>query len=118
VDGLVADPRRQQARGGEQVLGHPVDLGRELGDLAADRVRVPSGAPGVGDRQPVRRQRRDETAPHHDHRMPLPAVGGQQDRPEDLHRLDPLLAESRRVEHRGALCERRVRQEGLHRSRR
>jgi hypothetical protein len=94
VEGLVPQPRRQQTGTGQFGLRHPHHLRGELADLDLGGVAEAAFPPDPGHRQPVGDQGRRASAPHQDGGVVGPAVVGQFDRPQDLQRLHPLLAQA------------------------
>ena len=116
VHRLVAQPARQQPvplEVGPGGRGHP---GGELPDLGGRGVAVPALAPHLDAGQAVADQRRGVAAPHPHRGVVAPAVLGELERPQDLQRLDPLLAQARGVQDLGRAPEVRMGKERLHRS--
>lgn len=84
--------------------------------LGPDGVAIATAAPLFADREPVADQGRHMLPPHARAGMILPApFGWVLYRVEDLQYLDPLLAESARIQASGRFVEVRKRKKGLHR---
>jgi hypothetical protein len=131
VNGILADQRRAMAAvqplvtepGRQPLLSYEFCLGprrwqSRRRQISADACRATVGVaaahPLRADLHRVAGQCLFIASPHSHRRMVLPAVAFPGQRPQDLQRLDALLAKPTAVQRHGAGCEVRIRQEGLH----
>ena len=108
MEGRVAEPRRHRH------LDGVCHLRREFQDAIPGRVGVTAAGPFIHGGQSIQCQRRHVAHPHPDRRMPPPAVVGNDERAQTLQRFHALFAQTGRIERRGARCEIRIGQKGLH----